>query len=170
MFAAYLQGQTCEDIAELMPGFSLGQIVHARVVGDWDVKRDEHMQRMLNTMRGRVAQSELETVDLIANLIAASKKAIDQKVRKYLISGDENELKGVPIATSLKEWTALYELLLRATGQDTKKIESHINHSVTMTPPIPGAPPPTSKPMSSNEAAIAVEALLVSSSSEPKKE
>ncbi len=162
MFEAYLQGQSCEDIMKLVPGIQLGQIVHARVVGDWDKKRDEHLERLLTTLRGRVEQAELETVDLFVNLIAASKKVIAEKVKRYLISGNEEDLKGVPVATSLKEWNALVQLMKESTGQNVKKVEGRMEHHVSYDP----APVPVNKPFSPDEAANAIEVMLV----EEKKE
>lgn len=166
MFEAYLQGKSCDDIQKLMSGFTLGQIVHARVLGEWDRLRDEYLDRLLVDVRRRVQQSELETIDLVADLLAASKRVITEKLRRFLINNDPEELKGVPVATTIKEWSNLVALLMTVTGRgDVKRMkgEVEVEHHHSFEPAsIPVSA--TVVPPTPDQAADIVETLLL----EPK--
>jgi hypothetical protein len=120
-YQLFIQGNNCEEIHRLNPhGFSLGAIVRARIENDWDQKYREHQGNLIMKARERVQQVTLETVDRVANELAASNKLINDKVKRFLQSGDPNELQGTGVG-SQRHLKDAVELLQKLTGQDKKQ-------------------------------------------------
>lgn len=126
-FSLFLQGNSCEEIVRLNPnGFPLGAIVRARVENDWDLKLREHQNELMAKVRERVQQVTLETIDRVANELAASNKLTNDRIKRFLQSGDEKELDGLYIG-GVKHLEKVVDLLQRLTGQDTKKSSSTVD-------------------------------------------
>lgn len=120
LFALYLNGKTTEDIRRLNPQFSLGQIVHARVNGNWDELRQRHVEELLLGVKSRVQQITLESVNFVADLLAAANKVHGDKISRYLQTGNEKELGDLQIS-SLQGYKQAVELLQKLTGQDKQQ-------------------------------------------------
>jgi hypothetical protein len=116
MFDMFMQGKTCEDIRKTTPEYSLGQIAHARVLGDWDRKVEEHTEALLNNVVHRVQTVSLESINYICDWLSAHHKAHSDKMMKYFLSGDSSELDTVP--NNLKAYAEAVQLLRSLTGQD----------------------------------------------------
>lgn len=131
MFGLYINGSDCTEIKKLSPGFDLGQIVHAKVLGNWDVLKEEHLERLLLEVRGRVQQVQLETIMVVADALSATNKANSDAIKKFLLTGDNSELRGT-IADSLnaKNYKELIDLIMKLTGQDVQKVKSEVQHTV----------------------------------------
>lgn len=145
-FQVFLNGQNCEEIHRLNPnGFSLGAMVRARIENDWDQRRIEHQELLMARVRERVQQVTLETVERVANELAASNKFVTDKVLRYLQTGDVNELVGTSVG-SMKHLREMVELLQKLTGQDAKKNQTQIGgvvehrHVVEGQPTMPALP------------------------------
>jgi hypothetical protein len=150
MFALFLQGHTCEEIAKLNPAFGLGIIVKARVDFDWDKQREEHLQHLLDNIRSVVQTTQLEAVQFVAEGLAVYRKMAGEKFQKYLQSGKIEDL-GDFKDMSFKTYKDLLELLLKLTGQEpTKKVQGEVmhRHTVEATQDAPRA----DRPMSASDA------------------
>lgn len=121
LFSLYLNGSSCEEIAQLNPHFNLGMIVRARVEGLWDKRRNEHLANLFSGVRERVQQVQMESIMLTSDLLAAANKRFGEKLKRYIQTGDERELGALQV-DSLKQYRDAVDLLLKLTGQD-KKVE-----------------------------------------------
>lgn len=168
-FNLFMNGQSCEDIVRLNPnGFSLGAIVRARLENNWDQHLAEHKQELMYRVRDRVQQVALETAERLANEMAASNKLINDRVLKYIQTGDVAELKDTSVG-SIRHLQQTIEMLAKLTGADQPK--------KPQTPPAQvnvniGGPGPTvvegtvlpavpvGKPLPAKTAATALESIL----------
>lgn len=123
LFALYLQGQSCEEIRRSMKGYGLGQIVAARVAYDWDARVVEYRAHLVVSVPAAAEQTHLESVDFMSNLLKATFMRYSENIRLYMATGDGKYLEGVPLPKNMKDFQALMELFLKATGQDKKKVE-----------------------------------------------
>jgi hypothetical protein len=117
LFNLYLNGSSCEEIQRLNPNFSLGMIARAKVDGLWDERREAHVRELLETVRERVQQVQLESVSFTADLLASANKMFGDRLKRYIQTGDPNELGDLKI-DSLKQYKDAVDLLLKLTGQD----------------------------------------------------
>lgn len=118
LFTLYLNGKSVTEIHRLNPALSLGQVVHARVEGDWDRRRDEYVDELLNRASDRQVQSTMESVEFLQDMLAVLKKRDGDKYRRYLQSGDINELKDTLQITSLDGMKKVVEAMQKLTGAD----------------------------------------------------
>lgn len=129
LFQLYLQGHDCDEIRRLRPNFSLGQIVEARVEGQWDMRRQEHVQRLMRATQEKVAQTQLESVEYICNLVAAHHRLQGDKLKRFLMSGDPKDLGDAGI-TSFKQYkevlATLRELLKPA--ETVQRVTGEVTH------------------------------------------
>lgn len=136
-FSLFLNGTSCEEIARLNKGVSLGNIVRARVEGKWDLKRAEHIEHLLLTTRERLQQISLESVEFVSNMLAAAHKLYGDKFKQFLQTGQEADLGPFSIH-GLKAYKEAIELLKTITGQDKKpqKVEGEIVHTHHVAQPL----------------------------------
>jgi hypothetical protein len=122
LFALYLNGSSCEEIAELNKSFSLGMIVKAKVDGLWEQRKENHIRGLLETVKDRVTQVQMESAIFATDVLSAANKLYGTKLKKYIQTGDEKDLGELAI-TSLKQYKDAVELLLKITGQsNTAKV------------------------------------------------
>lgn len=119
LFQLYLNGKTTEEIRRLNPQLALGEIVAAKVEGRWDDRRDDHLDALLSETAKRVQQATLETVDFVCDLLAVANKEHGDKLRRYLQTGNANELGEFKI-DNLPQLKATIEVLQKLSGQDQK--------------------------------------------------
>lgn len=164
--ALFLQGTSCEDIHRLNPGgFSLGAIVRARIDYNWDEARRQHQEQLFSKIKERVQQVQMETIDRVANELAASNKLMSDRALKFIQTGNEAELAGTGIGTA-KHLREMTDLLLRLSGQD--KAGSNVTVNVAPSAPakttvieaevLPALP--AERPPTSEEAAGLLSAVL----------
>jgi len=111
MFELFLIGKSCEQIQRANPAFQLGQIVSARIQGEW---------------------AQAQTANLLADMLFVANKLNAAKLEKFLQTGDERHLGNLRIENvkSLKE---VMELLLQTTGQGgQKRVGGTIEHKHTV--------------------------------------
>ncbi len=123
LYQLYLQGQSCEDIRRVAVGFSLGQVVAARIVGEWDSKVAGYRENLVANVPIQAEQTHLEAVDFLGNLLKATYMKYGDKIRKYLATGDEAHLIDVPLPKSVREFGAVMDLFMKSTGQDKRRVE-----------------------------------------------
>jgi len=65
LFELYLNGSDTDEISRLNRNFTLGMIVGAKVDGLWDERKQAHIGTLLDTVRERVQQVQLEISDVL---------------------------------------------------------------------------------------------------------
>lgn len=137
-YGLFKNGKSCDDIRKLNPGFGLGQIVAARVTGQWDLHLDNERRVLLERLPSQVMHVQAESLDYMARMIAVNHKLYSEKLDRYLETGDKTYLKDLPKGFGeMKEYRALLETLIKATGQGNRKvIEHHGNVSVSHRGPV----------------------------------
>lgn len=118
LFDLFLRGHNCEEIARLNhPHIKIGQVVAARVEGDWDRRRKEHLDGLLASTSQRVQQATMETAEFVCDLLAVANREHGDRLRRYLQTGDPKELGDFKI-TSLFGLKQAIEVLQKLTGQE----------------------------------------------------
>jgi hypothetical protein len=129
-FELFLNGATCDEIFRLNHNFPFGAIVRARLEGKWDEKRDQALTNMLDTVRDRVQQTQVAAIMFNADMLAAAHKMFGDRFKKYIQTGDVNELGTLQIV-SLKQYKEAIGLFLQLTGQDNnKKVSGEVVHKI----------------------------------------
>lgn len=135
-FELYLNGSSCREIHKLNKAFDLGAIIDAKVRYQWDEERDKYTQELQHNAMKRLLQVQSESVQFIADSMAATHKKYGEKLRKYIQTGDESVLDGFDLG-SITTYSKAIEALLKVTGQDQKKkvqLEGTLNNNVTVSP------------------------------------
>lgn len=136
-YLLFLRGLDPEGIRQLVPSYSLGQIVNARVQGKWDQKRAEYDESLVSTSAEAVTRARLEVCAFLGDALAATVAHGRERYRKYLVTGDEKELGDFKLG-NLKGIKDALELLLKATGQaDVKRVAGDVHHHVHAASPVP---------------------------------
>lgn len=120
LFKLFLNGKSTHEIHRLNSQFSLGQIVHARIKGEWDRRAEQHLDELLNGVKARVQQVTLESITFVADLLAAANQMHGEAIKKYLQSGNPDDLGALQIQT-LDGYRKAVELLQKLTGQDKQQ-------------------------------------------------
>ena len=150
-FALFLQGATCQDIVSLNKGYSLGQIVQVRMEGDWDKRRDDYLEDLLNNARGLVQQTAMESIRFVADQLAAVHKRWGESAKRYVQDGDESKFKDFGI-DGIRDYKTAIEVLQKLTGQENKPQEVHHSGEIAVAP--------VRRPLTSKEAAGIVRAAV----------
>jgi len=117
LFLLFLRGLTCDEISKLNPGFTLGQVVDARVRWLWDRHRREYDARLMTDGADAIKRAQFEAALLAADMLAASAKLNRERLHRFMVTGDERDLGDLSIG-SLRALKETVEVLLRATRQD----------------------------------------------------
>lgn len=166
-FQLFLNGLSCIEIAQRNRGYPLGSIVRCRIENDWDQQLIDHRAQLMDRVRERVQQIQMETVERISHELAASNKLIGEKALRYLQTGDTTELAGTSIG-GLKHLKELMAILMALTGQDNPKnqqppININVNTEAPKEKEIGSATTlpalPAGKPLTPADAALALQAI-----------
>ncbi len=129
LFSLFLNGHPCSELQALNRQFSLGQILTARLEGNWDKRRQEHVEGLYANVLSRIQQSSVEAVGFVADQLAAVHKMYGEKARRYLQSGDPKDFDSFG-ADDIKNYKVLVETLQKLTGQEKASTEVNISGSV----------------------------------------
>lgn len=142
LFELYLNGRSLHEIHSQFTQYGLGQIVHAAVEGGWNDQRSTYLAGLMDRAKGRALQSAAESVEFIADAMAAAHKKHGAALRAYLVSGNPNDLGAFGIG-SLKQYKDLVEILMKVTGQDGRRSvggtvkHEHVVRTIPTAPPSP---------------------------------
>jgi hypothetical protein len=170
LFGLYLQGRSLGEIRQLNhPAFSLGQIVHAAIEGDWYRQKLEYQGNLLQAAKERLQQIGCESVQFLADSLAAAHKQHGEALQKYLQSGNAADLGAFGIG-SIRQYKEVAELILKMTGQDkTSTLNVKGEVKCTTSPPVSQSEP--DRPLSLKELAERKKSLeLEEQKSRRKKE
>jgi hypothetical protein len=125
LFQLYLNGSNCGEIHRLNKGLPYEAILWARVKFEWDRKRDEYVEELTEKIRDKVMQSQLQTTELMADLLTATSRKHGDKIKKYIQTGDEADLGDALSINRLNDLLRIAEGLQKITGQDrVHKVET----------------------------------------------
>ena len=134
LYESWLNGVSCEKLAGLNPGLSLGVILMTRVDHLWDARRDAYLSELYSGANDRLKQIGSEALNFMGLALAAVNKEQGAKYAKYLQTGDPADL-GVMRILSWSQYKSVIETIARLTGADRPK----------STPPVaPQQPDPVS--------------------------
>ncbi len=119
LYERFLHGSSCADIAALNPGISLGQIVQARLVQEWDRRRNEYVDDLLKTTESKHKQVALETINFVSDLLSANNTRFNNKLQKFLKTGQEKDLED--LAMNLKQFKEMADLHHKLLATQTEK-------------------------------------------------
>ncbi len=148
MFTLFLAGHSAAEIQSLNKQFSLGQILTARLEGNWDRRRREHIESLYANVLSRIQQTTVESVGFLADQMSAVHKNFGEKARKYLQSGDPKDFDDFGI-DGIKNYKAAIEAWQKLTGQE--KASTEVN--VTNGPRIERDITPERRPLTATKAA-----------------
>lgn len=158
LYNLFLQGHSCESIASINHQFgnaSLGMIIRARLENEWDKKRQEYVQDLMENIGSKVKQTTMESANFVSDMMAAINKYYGSRYRKYIQTGNEEDLDGIELP-SMTFYPKVVEMLLKLTGQDNNKrqiIDGVVEHRHTLSSDsIP-------KPVSPEEAALIIKTI-----------
>lgn len=138
LYALFLRGITCDEIQRLNPGLNLGIIIRARIDNDWDAQKALYLKQLLEGVRERVKQAELEAIEYALHRMAAEHKFKGDKLKKFLQTGNPEDLNGIEIAgMSARGYKEAVENLLKITGQgptNKQQISGDVFHHHVMDP------------------------------------
>lgn len=136
MFELYLSGSDCKEIHRLNKPYPYEAILWARIKYGWDEKRDEYASELTKQVQQKVIKASLETTALLTDILAVANKKHGDRLKKYLQTGDEEELGNVMQVDTLSALIRAVEGLQKITGQDKvqkidKKETVNVNVSVS---------------------------------------
>ncbi len=119
MFQLFLNGSTTEEICRVNNGkYTKGQIINSRIESHWDDKVSTYKQDLIARQLDRLQMVQVESLNFMANLISATNRLNNEKILKYMQSGDHKELGDLQIG-SLAGYKTAIELLHALSGQRT---------------------------------------------------
>ena len=119
-FSLYIHGYNCKEIHEINSSFPIGMIIHAKVKFRWDQRRDEHVQELMGRVREKVMLTQLESAHYLTDVLSAVHKLHGQKVKKFMQTGNEEDLKGVDLGTQYN-YARTFDMISKLTGQTKDK-------------------------------------------------
>lgn len=130
-FELFLTGTNCYDIWKLNRSFPFGAILDARIKYKWDKEKDDYAIRLQSQIKNKIVQAQLETADLMSDMLLATKKRSGEKLKRYLQSGNEEDLDGSLTIESIAGMQRILEGLMKITGQDKTTVNRNITETKT---------------------------------------
>lgn len=117
-FELYLNGNNCSEIHRLNKAFPYEAILWARVKYDWDKAKDDATHSLMLAVKEKVVRAQLETTSFMADLLVATSKKHGDRIKKYIQTGNEEDLGDALSVDSLHALLKVAEGLQKITGQD----------------------------------------------------
>jgi hypothetical protein len=115
LYELFLHGLSMEEICSLNPTLPTGAVIKARVDGRWDERREVYLGELLGETSTRLKQTGAEAVQFMSLLLAAAHKEHGEKLKKYLQTGNPDDLGGLRI-TSFKGYKDVIDSLAKLIG------------------------------------------------------
>lgn len=151
-YALFLQGYTCDEIAQQNPAYGLGLVCKARIDYDWDGQREQYIKKLMDSVADTVQKATLEGIQFAADGMAMFHRMAGKRFRKYLQTDNEADL-GDWKDMTFKSYKEMVELFMKLTGHDEKdkKISGTVRHVVETAEGAPALA--ADRPVSPSEAA-----------------
>lgn len=121
MFNLFLNGSNLQEIWKLNRTIALGSIIEAAVKYSWHTEKERYSQELHGKIRDKVVQSQLQTTELLTDMLTVASKQYSEKLKRYIQSGDEEDLKGSMSIESLTALTRTIDALREITNQNKAK-------------------------------------------------
>lgn len=122
-FGLFLSGYSTYQIYKQNPNFGVngwGLIVKARIEYDWDIEREKYIKSLMDQTRQAAEKSVLEGIQFASDGMAVFHKMMGGRFRRYLQTGNEEELGDFKDMT-FRSYREFVDLLQKLTGTDGKK-------------------------------------------------
>lgn len=136
-FELFLNGCSIDEIHKLNKGFPIEAIHWARAKYQWDQKKEMYLMQLHSTVRDKLVKAQIETIGLITDLLSAANKKHGVKIKKFLQTGNEDDLEGALSVDSINSLLKVTEALQKLTGQDRiqkiskeEKVNINVQHNV----------------------------------------
>jgi hypothetical protein len=160
LYELFLAGTSCEEIAKLNPGLTLGQILETRLHYGWDDRRNRYIEDLMAHAKERLQQTQLESMDHLRTTLAVAHRAFSNKAKKFLQTGNPKDLPEYSqVGLTWKQYRETLELLLKLTGQapvERTEVSGTVTHQHVAAP---GAAATIATGLTPAGAAAALEAL-----------
>lgn len=138
MYELFLNGSDAREVQRLNKAFPLGAILDSQVRYKWTEKRDAYCIELQDRIKSKVMKVQMETTELMTDMLSAAKRKHSDKLKKFIQTGDEKDLDGAINIDTIQSLLKVTEGLLKITGQDrtstTKvKTENTQNLNVNVT-------------------------------------
>lgn len=120
-FSMYLNGYDTKEIHRLNKAFPIEAILIAKVTGGWDKQKEDYLGKLQDNIKEKLIKSQLESINFLADLVSATHKKHGDKIKKYLVSGNEKDLEGAMTVESIGQLLKVIEGICKITGQDKNK-------------------------------------------------
>ena len=144
-FELFLNGSDPREIHRLNKPFPVEAILWALVKYRWVYQKDNYIFNRQKAIADKVMRAQLEATDLVSDMLVAAKKKHSDKLKKFIQTGNEEDLQGAMSIDSLASLLKGIESLVKITGQDrtvttktVSKNEQTVN--VNMNAQVGGAP------------------------------
>lgn len=128
LYQLYLQNKSFEDIRQLNKQFSLGQIINAYIEGRWLHLKREYLENLFNGAGSRAQQAAAESVDFLADIMAANRKFMGEELKRYIQTGEVTDNLRLVLG-NMKLFKEAAEMLIKLTGQDqVTKVTGTVTH------------------------------------------
>lgn len=117
-FQLFLNGSSIGEIHRLNKSFPYEAILCARIQYAWDEERDDYARHLTETVKQKVIKASLETTSLISDMLVAANKKHGDKLKKYLQTGNVEDLGDAMNIDNLTSLIRGVEALQKLTGQD----------------------------------------------------
>lgn len=118
IFNLFLNGSSTEEIWRANDGeFSRGQIVAARLDGNWDEKAQKYNDELVTKHIERIKAVTIESANFVADMLTVANRLNGDKLRKYIQEGNPEILGDLQI-TSIQGYKTMVELFQSLTGQE----------------------------------------------------
>lgn len=117
-FELFLNGSDCKEIHRLNKPFPLEAILWAMVKYHWAYQKDNHIYQRQQAIANKVMRAQLEATDLVSDMLVAAKRKHSDKLKKYIQTGNEEDLAGAMSIDNLNSLLKAIEGLMKVTGQD----------------------------------------------------
>lgn len=132
MFALYLEGYSCSEIAKQNKPFSEGDILFCRKKFSWDDEKDRYAFDLQKQMRDKLVKTKFEAIEFLTNKLTVIHKAAREQTLRYMQTGKAEDLP--------KDWEltpsgykAIFETIQKVTGEDrVSKQEIRSESTVTI--------------------------------------
>lgn len=126
LFELFFNGCSAEDIHELNPSFPVCAIQWMRVAYKWDDTVMTNVIRNNSLLIGKINKAQVDAAMLMSDMIAVASKKHQNKLRKYLQTGDERCLEGIMTLDNPERFSKMVESLIKLVYREEQVMQIKI--------------------------------------------